>query len=111
MKCPQCVEEGERSIVTVNDSYVSTLMGGGKTFYDEDGVRHVHNPNVATGVWRCSRGHRIVVRLGNRCPGLRARRAGVCDYGEPFSATVAEMTAAELIKLREQNDLRQHGVR
>ena len=55
MKCPECVRDGERSIVTIGPGY-STLAYAAP-FYDEEGRHHHHDPNVHTSEYSCSRGH------------------------------------------------------
>lgn len=57
MKCEQCVAEGKTSRVYGGDSCVSTLMGGGESYYDEDGKRHKHDPNGNTYSYHCSNRH------------------------------------------------------
>ena len=56
MKCPECVKEGERSCVYPGMS--TTTCMGGQRYYDEDGRLHVHDPNVTTSEFSCSRGHK-----------------------------------------------------
>lgn len=63
------------------DGYMSTLMGGTQTYYDEDGVRHHHEVNSSTGRGHCSLGHDLDVNASTRCP------APGCEYGRPLSIT------------------------
>lgn len=82
MKCPACVEAGERSEVYPQGCGVTCM--GWSPHYDEDGNYHTHNPNKAGGLFRCSNGHRFV---GEWKP------CGSCDWGyqpakiEPRPAT------------------------
>lgn len=55
MKCPKCVELGEKS--KVFDEGTRTTLLYYCPFYDEDGVRHVHDANKRTTVYKCSNGH------------------------------------------------------
>lgn len=73
MKCPTCVEQGERSTVTEGGG-TTTLMGF-SPFYDEDGVRHFHDGNTTTTSYRCSRGHSWSEKSKHRCS------APGCDFG------------------------------
>lgn len=66
MKCPECVAEGERSRVGMEGT-TRTLMPT-QTFWDEDGVLHMHDPNVATTTYSCSRGHRWREARKPPCP-------------------------------------------
>lgn len=55
MRCPECVEAGQRSKVYVGLS-TTTLMYA-QPFYDEDGRWHHHDPNQTTTEYTCSNGH------------------------------------------------------
>lgn len=55
MKCPECVEQGEKSFVSVGSSWTTCM--GVSSYYDEDGNYHHHDPNYTTIGYRCSRGH------------------------------------------------------
>lgn len=66
MRCPFCVEEGERSIVNVPGYSTRTLMMG-HSFYDEDGRLHSHDPNVSSADYSCSRGHRWIHSSRSSC--------------------------------------------
>jgi hypothetical protein len=67
VKCPECVKEGERSRVS-DDGCSSTLLGGGGPFWDEDGNKHIHDPNRITQHYHCSRGHHWAERGRAPCP-------------------------------------------
>lgn len=56
MKCPECVKEGKTSIVLDPGYGVTTAMCV-HAYWDEDGKRHVHNPNTRTVHYSCSNGH------------------------------------------------------
>lgn len=66
VRCPECVEAGERSTVTVGPRS-STLMAGW-AFFDEEGHFHDHDPNKVTVTFSCSRGHRWVMESRQECP-------------------------------------------
>lgn len=53
--CPECQAAGVKSRVTSFGS-VATMMGC-RSFYDEEGRRHLHDKNTITESLRCSNGH------------------------------------------------------
>ena len=55
MRCPQCVEKGEKSQVFPGSS-MTTLMSY-QPYFDEKGKYHHHDENTTTTDYRCSRGH------------------------------------------------------
>lgn len=55
MKCPECIKEGKRSIVT-EDGCSSTAMYCPPR-WDENGKRIVDNVNTTTTEYSCSNGH------------------------------------------------------
>lgn len=86
MKCPQCVQQNERSCCFQGNRTSSTAMGGVQRYWDEGGVYHNHNPNRSTGYFHCSRGHRWIVISRNPCPG--------CAWGhEDPQVTIRESRA------------------
>jgi hypothetical protein len=64
MKCPVCIETGERSTVHTNGYGLRTLMGFSPGYYDEDGqwVRN-RDPNTTTQDYACSRGHTFSIAM------------------------------------------------
>ena len=56
MKCPECRKLGQRSKVFFNKRIVQLLHT--TDFWDEDGRLHVHDPNLVTASFSCSKGHR-----------------------------------------------------
>lgn len=66
MKCPTCVESGQRS--TVHEGAVTTTLMGFSPFYDEDGAYHSHNPNRSSVSMECSNGHRWGRSWKAACP-------------------------------------------
>lgn len=73
--CPHCVAAKLTSRLYHRGSG-STLMGGGETFYDEQGVQHRHDPNTLTTVWECSNGHKWQEKTHHKCPS--------CEYPDPL---------------------------
>lgn len=71
VRCPFCVEANERSRVGYEDATATTLLPV-EQFFDEDGRRHVHDPNWRTTAYSCSRGHNWT----------EARRGGCQACGE-----------------------------
>ena len=63
--CPECEKGGQRSRVT--DDGMSTTLMGFHPYHDEDGRRHVHDPNRKRHHYACSRGHRWEVIDGDTC--------------------------------------------
>ncbi|KKM23748.1 hypothetical protein LCGC14_1611990 [marine sediment metagenome] len=76
MKCPECKKAGERS--TVQDLGGSVTLLGWSPYWDEDGIRHAHDPNCHNNQYRCSRGHVWAESYYPRCAN--------CDYGKPEEA-------------------------
>lgn len=70
-RCHRCNEEGERSTVETFGGVV-TLMAT-RSYYDEDGAHHYHDPNGHASEFRCSRGHTWTEGRGHPCPS--------CDFG------------------------------
>ncbi len=87
MKCPECVKEGERSIVHVGAT-ITTCMAG-SFYYDEDGHAHSHDPNGHSQVWRCSRGHSGRKQWKTPCG------AKGCDYNALSSRLTATKETTE----------------
>lgn len=65
MKCPVCVEAGERSNVYVGMGTVTLAYY--PPFYDEDGKLHTHDANTATTDYTCSNGHAFSVTSFGSC--------------------------------------------
>lgn len=55
MRCPECIADGERSRITIHGGTTTALPWS--EHYDEDGVRHAHDPNTTATVLICTRGH------------------------------------------------------
>lgn len=65
MKCPECVKNNQKSIMSVGTS-MTTLMYSAP-FYDEEGRYHSHNPNTTTTEYSCSNGHRWRESVKPKC--------------------------------------------
>lgn len=76
MKCPACEAEGKKSSIQMAGGGTITDMCG-HYFYDEDGVRHSHDPNRLCESGKCSNGHSLIVIHGNKCPH--------CDFGSEIT--------------------------
>lgn len=72
MRCYYCMDEGKKSTLT-ELGCMSTLMGGGQQYWDEDGKPHRHDPNTTTTNYRCSEGHQYKEKIRGACPS--------CDFG------------------------------
>jgi hypothetical protein len=66
MICEKCRGEGQRSTVEIGPSFTTAAMG--RTFYDEEGAHHRHDPNTTTTEYSCSRGHKWQERTRSACP-------------------------------------------
>lgn len=65
--CPQCQDLGLRSSMWSRGSSTTLLAGRGE-YWDEDGIRHVHDPNTTKTAYQCSEGHDWVVTSKQSCP-------------------------------------------
>ncbi len=83
MKCPECQNERERSVV--RGGYGTTTCMGYETFWDEDGAWHSHDPNFTTASYRCSRGHDWSASTLSGCPS--------CDWAERHARACEERLA------------------
>lgn len=55
MICPTCKAEGTKSCVYPTGE--SHTLAGFTSYYDENGVPHIHDPNLTTSRYQCSLGH------------------------------------------------------
>ena len=74
MKCPECIATNQRSMVHDQGSWTTAM--GWSPYWDEDGNRHVHNPNTITTGYHCSNGHDWADESKRPCPHPS------CDYGK-----------------------------
>jgi len=72
MICPVCEKLEVKSQVDSHGG-TSTLLGGSRDYYDEQGVHHFHDINTTRWNYSCSRGHNFDMVGHSPCP------AG--DYG------------------------------
>jgi hypothetical protein len=67
--CVACQRSGERSFVDRLQPAGGEQFLPPRRFYGtEDGLFHVHDPNLYVQVYSCSRGHRWTVRQRVACP-------------------------------------------
>ena len=78
MICPVCAAEGLKSTV-VSGGVARTLLGWA-AYFDEAGVRHVHDPNKNREIYDCSNGHVFEREFRQPCP--------VGDYPGPDSEKI-----------------------
>lgn len=64
--CPDCQVGHWDSAVVVRNKYTSTMMV--TTFYDIADAYHVHDPNITTTWFVCSRNHQWGIQETNTCP-------------------------------------------
>ncbi len=69
--CSICADRGDKSILREYGCAVTDM--GWYPYYDENGMRHSHNPNGVGYYLECSNGHEWWPN--NTCPN--------CDYGKP----------------------------
>lgn len=65
--CPQCKKLNQRSIVEGESPWQQFGdYKDPKEYYDQEGRRHVHDPNKVFATWKCDKGHRFnwYVRAG-----------------------------------------------
>lgn len=83
MKCQECEAAGKASKVSIRNLPVTDRAW--RSFYDEDGRLHRHNPNYHSQRLTCSNGHSWAVRFSNFCPTcgeLRGEGSKVLPKGE-----------------------------
>lgn len=64
--CPECQKEGRSSTIRCLGQS-STLMGY-DPFYDEQGIYHIHDPNIITRAFKCSNEHQWEEKSLPACP-------------------------------------------
>lgn len=89
MKCPQCVANGNKSIVYTHGGS-STLLSF-TPYYDEEGLFHNHDPNVFTNGYSCNKGHKWSVKALRPCLN--------CDYGQETDAEPMECPECKEVQL------------
>ena len=65
MKCPQCVELGLKSTISVGVSMTTCMYFS--PFYDEEGRYHNHDKNTTTTQMKCSNGHEWAESTQPKC--------------------------------------------
>ena len=65
MICPFCKEEGEKSLVYPGVGTVTAMYC--PPFYDEEGRMHIHDSNITTQSYSCSRGHNWTEKSKGSC--------------------------------------------
>jgi len=65
MICPKCKEDGLESFVFEGSSTIALM--GCFVYYDKEGNRHIHDPNIITTHYTCSNGHSWVEQTKNKC--------------------------------------------
>jgi hypothetical protein len=67
MICYFCEKEGKKSKL---DSHgcSTTLIGGARSYYDEQDNLHRHDLNHITSAYSCSNGHRFAIKKPKACP-------------------------------------------
>jgi hypothetical protein len=67
VKCPFCIEEDEKSRVYPS-AWANRTLAYHPPYYDEEGHKHVHDSNVTSRQFKCSRGHVWEERISGSCP-------------------------------------------
>lgn len=69
VKCPTCVEAGQRSCVRlIRGLATHEQCWGPDLYFDEDGVGHHHDLSGRSTAYECENGHRWTVERYPRCP-------------------------------------------
>lgn len=66
MKCPECVNQGLKSIVIRGLTYI--ILMNYHDFYDEDGIYHNHNYNDNVTYYSCTNNHNFKSNYKEKCP-------------------------------------------
>jgi hypothetical protein len=66
MICKQCKDVGMLS--HIHEGYSMSTALYSRPYYDEKGVYHNHDGNIATTFYTCTKGHQWTAREQNRCP-------------------------------------------
>lgn len=69
MQCPECVKDSYPSQVRAEGviGAIPGLVTPIDWYYDEDGRRHVHDPNKQIEGYSCSRDHSLRRIVGTKC--------------------------------------------
>jgi hypothetical protein len=81
MICPKRKELGQKSTIVGGNMFSTAAYY--QPYYDEDGKYHFHDGNNHTREYTCSKGHKIIVNLSNKC--------GACSYGHEEKITVSDL--------------------
>ncbi len=65
MKCPECEKENLESIIYKKGN--SSTLVNYMPFYDKEGNYHNHDKNIATSDYKCSNGHRFIIKSSGSC--------------------------------------------
>lgn len=65
MICKECQTQGLKSLVYINPG--ATTLSCPRSYYDEDGNYHLHDPNSTIYYLRCSKGHEWKMKDYNKC--------------------------------------------
>ena len=66
MKCPECVEKGLKSMVTIKSMYCTDSYY--LPFFDQDGIYHIHDNNDIINDYYCSNNHNFKINYKEKCP-------------------------------------------
>ncbi len=80
MICPACKEAGLKSSVYQGAGFDTGLSQ--ETFWDENGMAHIHRFGSSSRAYSCTKGHRWARFASTKCP------APECDFGKPASIVV-----------------------
>lgn len=64
-RCPKCKDE-EKSILHVTAG--GTTPGKIEFYYDEEEVKHFHDPTIHYTVYTCNKGHKTTRKTSGKCP-------------------------------------------
>jgi hypothetical protein len=99
MKCPVCIQEGQKS--TLRDRGGTRTLMACWPFYDEEGRHHHHDYNTSTYGYTCSRGHEFSVARKGTC---------WCGWNKDTLPSVSVYKGLEDPRSEEEKDRKGHGV-
>jgi hypothetical protein len=80
--CPLCWENNQTSTIRLAGGRIT--QRGINSYYDEEGLHHIHDGNVGRGKWNCSNKHQGEYFKYTKCP--------TCNYGDGNIKLVADET-------------------
>ncbi len=64
--CPDCELDDKKSRLDLAEG--PTTPGKLEIYFDEDGLKHVHDPTIIRTIYTCSNGHKNTIINTGHCP-------------------------------------------